>query len=62
VYQDGQNEYGCPIRFQTGAQGIQNFEALIKRLAPDQRAAFETERAEREAEIEAYVEAHGYNT
>jgi hypothetical protein len=62
VYQDIQNQYGCPIRFQSGPQGITNFEAIISRLEPEQRAAFENERAERQAELDEYVEAYGYQT
>jgi hypothetical protein len=62
VNQDGENEYGCPIRFQTGPQSVKNFETIINRLAPEQRAAFESERAEREAELESFVATHGYNT
>jgi hypothetical protein len=62
VYQDTENEHGCPIRFQTGQQGIKNFEAIISRLAPEQRAAFETERSERQDELESFVAAYGYNT
>jgi hypothetical protein len=62
VYQDTENEYGCPIRFQSGPQSIINFESIISRLAPEQRAAFESERADRQAELESYVAAYGYNT
>jgi hypothetical protein len=62
VYQDAQNEYGCPIRFQSGQQSIANFETIISRLEPEQRAAFESERAERQAELDEYVEAYGYQT
>ena len=62
MYQETENEYGCPIRFQSGAQGVIDFEAIIDRLAPDQRAAFESERAERQAELETYVAAYGYRS
>lgn len=62
MYQDAQNEHGCPLRFQTGQQSIKNFEAIISRLAPEQRAAFETERAERQDELESFMAAYGYNS
>jgi hypothetical protein len=54
MYQNETNEYGCPLREQTGAAGVQNFDAIIARLAPDLRAAFEAERAACQAELELY--------
>lgn len=62
MYQNGENEYGCPIRFQTGPQGVADFTAIIARLDPEQRAAFETERAERQAELETYIADFGYSS
>lgn len=57
MYQNETNEYGCPLREQTGALAVQNFDAIIARLAPDLRAAYEAERAARQAELELYLEA-----
>lgn len=61
IYEE-QNEYNCPLRFQTGAVGVKDFDSLIERLPPDQRVAFEAERAERQAELDEYVEVFGYRT
>ena len=61
MYQNETNEYGCPLYDQTGAVGVQNFDAIIARLAPDLRAAFEAERAACQAELESYLAA-GMNT
>jgi hypothetical protein len=52
----------CPLRFQTGAAGVENFDVLLNRLPPEQRAAFEAERARLQAEVEAYIAEHGYRT
>jgi len=41
---------------------IKNFDALIERLSPDQRDAFEAERTEREDELDRYVAQFGYQT
>src|SRR4051794_7604065 len=57
MYQNETNEYGCPLCAQTGAVGVQNFDAIIARLAPDLRAAFEAERAACQAELEGYLAA-----
>ncbi len=57
MYQNETNEYGCPLCEQTGAVGVQNFDAIIARLAPDLRAAFEAERAACQAELDSYVAA-----
>lgn len=62
IYEQKPSEYSCPLRFQTGAAGVKNFDTLIERLPPDQRAAFESERAERQAELDEYVAAFGYRT
>lgn len=56
------NEFGCALRFQTGASAVKQFAAVVANLPPDMRAAFESERAARQAELEAYVKAHGYRT
>ena len=55
MYQNETNEYGCPLCEQTGVAGVQNFEAIIARLAPDLRAAFEAERAACQAELDRYL-------
>jgi len=57
-----QDQQTCPLRFQTGAMAIKNFDALIERLSPDQRDAFEAERTEREDELDRYVAQFGYQT
>jgi hypothetical protein len=57
MYQNETNEYGCPLCDQTGAVGVQNFEAIISRLSPELRAAFDAERAACQAELEAYLAA-----
>ena len=61
MYQNETNEYGCPLCDQTGALAVQNFEAIIARLGPDLRAAFEAERAACQAERDSYLVA-GLNT
>ena len=55
MYQNDLNEYGCPLRDQTGSVGVRNFDAVVARLEPDLRAAFEAERAARRAELEHYL-------
>ena len=62
VYDQEKDEHSCPLRFQTGALGVKDFDALIERLSPDQRDEFETERAERQAELDRYVATFGYRT
>jgi hypothetical protein len=57
MYQNNLNEYGCPLRDQTGAVGVQNFDVIVAGLAPDLRAAFEAERAACQAELERYLAA-----
>ncbi|HEU5103575.1 MAG TPA: hypothetical protein VFU22_31380 [Roseiflexaceae bacterium] len=54
MYRDDINEYGCPLRDQTGSVAVQNFDLIIGLLAPELRAAFEAERADRQAELELY--------
>lgn len=55
MYSDDKNEYGCPLRNQTGPAGVQNFVEIIAGLSPELRAAFEAERMARQAELEAYL-------
>ncbi len=57
MYQNETNEYGCPLLDQAGAAGVQNFDAIIARLAPDLRAAFESERTACQAELDSYLAA-----
>src|SRR3954451_9202122 len=57
MYQNETNEYGCPLCAQTGAVGVQNFDTIIARLAPDLRAAFEAEREVCQAELDSYLAA-----
>lgn len=57
MYQNETNEYSCPLYEQTGTAAVQNFDAIIARLAPDLRAAFEAERAACQAELELYLAA-----
>jgi len=57
MYQNETNEYGCPLCEQTGAAGVQNFELIIARLAPDLRAAFEAERTACQGELDRYQAA-----
>jgi len=45
MYQDNMNEYGCPLFEQSGRAGIRDFDAIVARLAPELRLAFEAERA-----------------
>jgi len=45
------NEQGCPLNNQTGRDAIKDFDAILARLSPDQRRAFERERAERLADL-----------
>jgi hypothetical protein len=56
MYQNEINEYGCPLYDQSGTVGVQNFDAIIARLAPDLRTAFEAERAACQAELDRYSE------
>ena len=55
MYQNETNEYGCPLCDQTGAVGVQNFDAIIARLSPDLRVAFDAERAACQAELDNYL-------
>ena len=55
MYHNEANQYGCPLCEQTGVVAVQNFDAIIARLAPDLRAAFEAERAACQAELEHYL-------
>ena len=57
MYQNDTNEYGCPLRDQTGSVAVQNFDAIIALLAPELRAAFEAERAALQDELDRYLAA-----
>ena len=62
MYPNEQNQYGCPLRTQTGASAVLDFEAVLASLSPELRAAFEQERAAQQAEIERTIAANGYHT
>jgi hypothetical protein len=62
VYPDDVNASGCPLRNQHGAASVVDFEAMLERLSPEMRSAFEAERAEREAELNQYLATHPYAT
>jgi hypothetical protein len=51
MYQDEKNEYGCPLHYQSGRIAVRDFQAVVERLSPGLRAAFETERAARLVEL-----------
>jgi len=54
------NESGCPLRNQHGAASVIDFDAMLERLPPEMRSAFEAERAERQAELNEYLATHTY--
>lgn len=56
------NAQGCALRNQTGTMAVQGFDAILSSLPPELRAAFEAERAERQAELDTHVAAYGYHT
>lgn len=56
------NAHGCPLRNQTGESSINNFVAILDRLSPELRRAFEDERRQRRAEYEQHVKRFGYRT
>jgi phage terminase Nu1 subunit (DNA packaging protein) len=62
VYPDDMYESGCPLRNQHGAVSLIDFDAILERLPPEQRAAFEAERAERQAELTRHLATHAYAT
>jgi len=62
MHPDEQNAYGCPLRNQTGIVAIHNFDAIVAGLPPELRAAFEQERAARQAEIDGIIVANGCQT
>lgn len=62
MYPNEVNAEGCALRDQTGTMAIQGFDAILAGLSPELRAAFEAERAERQAELDAHVAACGYHT
>ena len=49
----------CPLHNQTGSDAIKNFDRIIAQLSPEQRAIFESERANQEADYRSYVLLHG---
>jgi hypothetical protein len=51
------NSFGCPLVGQTGEAGVRNFRSLLRALPPEQRQAFERERAAREAELRRILAA-----
>ena len=53
---------GCPIRDQTGADAVVDFDILISQLPPELQAALMAEIAERTAELAAYLATHAYAT
>jgi hypothetical protein len=57
MYLNETNEYGCPLRDQTGSVAVQNFDAIVALLAPELRAAFEAEREALQAELDRYLSA-----
>ena len=61
MYPGDTNEFGCPLHNQSGARAVQNFDNILASLTPELRAAFEQERAERQAELDKYVTHHSYN-
>lgn len=56
------NARGCPLRNQTGESAVKNFVAILERLPPELRRAFEAERQQRRAEYDQYVARYGYRT
>ena len=57
MYQDQKNEYGCPLHHQSGSMAVRDFDAIVERLPPELRAAFEAERAARWIEHDALFHA-----
>lgn len=62
MYPNDVNASGCPLRNQPGAASVIDFEAMLERLSPEMRSAFEAERAERQAELNEYLATHAYAT
>jgi hypothetical protein len=62
VYPNDVNASGCPLRNQQGVASVIDFEAILELLPPEMRSAFETERAERQAELNEYLATHAYAT
>ncbi len=60
--QNENTEYGCPLRYQSGAAAINDFAAILEQLPRDLRDAFEAEREERQIEFDDYVALNGYHT
>ena len=62
MYPNDVNASGCPLRNQQGAASVIDFEAMLERLSPEMRSAFDAERAERQAELNEYLVTHAYAT
>ena len=62
MYPGDTNEFGCPLRHQSGAIGVQNFDDILASLTPELRTAFEQERAERQRELDTYVKQNSLNS
>lgn len=62
MYLNDVNASGCPLRNQHGAASVIDFEAMLERLSPEMRSAFEAERAARQAELNEYLATHAYAT
>jgi hypothetical protein len=60
MYQNGRNEYGCPLHKQSGSAAVKDFDAIIAGLSPELRSAFVAERAARQAELESYLAGSVY--
>jgi hypothetical protein len=61
VYPNDTNEHGCPLHHQRGATSVIDFDSILDGLAPELRAAFEAERAERQQELDSYITATDYH-
>jgi hypothetical protein len=53
MYVDERNEYGCPLREQSGTDAVRNFAEIIDGWSAELRAAFEEARAAHRRELEA---------
>ena len=58
MYPNDTNAHGCPLHHQCGAASVIDFDAILARLPPELRAAFEAECAERQAEIATLLTTH----
>ena len=53
------NQYGCPLHNQSGADGVRGFAEIIAGLSAELRAAYERERAARQAELQSIFAGDG---